>query len=156
MRAALGQLRQPGAADGAAGLGRLPALRDAVVAAGLPVAVTIEGTQLPLPRHVDHAAYRIVQESLTNVLKHASPDASAAVRIRYGTAALTLEVTDDGGDAGQAPAAGDGAPPGRPRGHGLAGMAERAAAVGGELTAGPRPGGGFAVTARLPLGGGNP
>ena len=173
-RAALGQLRQPGsdgqgpgqvgpgatAGNTAAGLGRLPALRDAVAAAGVPVTVRVEGNGRPLPAAADHAAYRIVQESLTNVLRHAGPGACAAVRIRYGAAALTLEVTDDGGpevtgDGASSVAArvANGEPPGRPRGHGLTGMSERATAAGGELTAGPRPGGGFAVTARLPFAG---
>ena len=173
-RVALGQLRQAGsagqdagqagpgatagtaagpgatAAVGAAGLGRLPALRDAVAAAGVPVTVQVEGTRRPLPGAADHAAYRIVQESLTNVLRHAGPGACAEVRIRYGAAALTLEVTDNGGSAAAAQAGG-GEAAGRPRGHGLTGMTERAAAAGGELTARRRPEGGFAVTARLPF-----
>jgi signal transduction histidine kinase len=144
----------PGTPAGTAGLGRLPALRDAVAAAGVPVTVTVEGTQQLLPGDVDHAAYRILQESLTNVLRHASPDASAWVWIRYGTELLTLEVTNDGTapdrpDSGAPPGPGSTPEPGH--GHGLAGMTERAEALGGELTAGPRPGGGFTVTARLPL-----
>jgi signal transduction histidine kinase len=95
---------------------------------------------------VDQAAYRILQESLTNVLRHAGPAARATVSLRYEPAALAIRVTDDGGrdgqTAGSLPAGG---------GHGLTGMAERAAAVGGEVTAGPRAeGGGFEVVARLP------
>jgi signal transduction histidine kinase len=153
MRVTLGQLRGGGAdVDGAetrtAGLDRLGSLSDAVRAAGAPVTVTIEGEPVPLPPDVDHAAYRILQESLTNVLRHAGPEASAAVCLRYAPGALTIQVTDDGADAGADPAGGRAGPAG---GHGLTGMAERAAAVGGELSAGPRADGGFEVTARLPV-----
>ena len=93
------------------------------------------------------SAYRIVQEALTNVLKHAG-SAHAEVSIGYVDDSVTIEVTDTG-TAEPAPLATAG-------GHGLAGMRERAAVFGGELRAGPRPGGGFAVLARLPLGGGLP
>jgi len=183
MRVTLGQLRGSGAsADparigpaevAAAGLDRLPALSEAVRAAGAPVTVTIEGEQVPLEPGVDHAAYRILQESLTNVLRHAGPQASAVVRLSYGPGTLTIEVTDDGtGPDSTAPgstapgstapgstAPGSTAPAGPEAsgapeaagGHGLTGMAERAAAVGGQLTAGPRPAGGFGVLACLPL-----
>ena len=145
MRVTLGQLRGSGAdVDGSetrtAGLDRLDSLTEAVRAAGAPVSVAIAGEPVPLPPAVDHAAYRILRESLTNVLRHAGPDASAAVRLRYAPGTLTIEVADDG--------AGDDGRPGH--GHGLTGMAERAAAVGGELRAGSRAGGGFEVTARLP------
>jgi signal transduction histidine kinase len=151
MRATLGQLRQ-GAADGGipvpqGGLDRLPALRDAVTAAGAPVTIAVEGDQRPLPPAVDEVAYRILQESLTNVLRHAGPAARATVRLCFEPAALGITVVDDGAGAATAAAAGDG--PGS--GHGLVGMAERAAAVGGEVTAGPRGEGGFEVSARLPL-----
>jgi len=146
MRATLGQLRQPASA----GLDRLETLRAAVVAAGLPLTVSVEGDEVPLPDAVGHAAYRILQESLTNVLKHAGRGACAAVRVCYGTAAITLEVTDDGGDTVERVAA-EREHQGSARGHGIEGMAERATAMGGELTAGPRPEGGFAVTAHLPL-----
>jgi signal transduction histidine kinase len=137
IRVTVGQLRDRGAqADvaeaRAAGLDRLDALADAVRAAGAPVSVTIEGEQQPLPPGVDHAAYRILQESLTNVLRHAGPDASAAIRLRYAGDALTIRVTNDGADR-----SGDSRPVSN--GHGLTGMAERAAAVGGRL-AGARPG----------------
>jgi signal transduction histidine kinase len=91
------------------------------------------------------SAYRIVQEALTNVLKHAGP-ARADVTIGCTGEAVTIEVTDNG--------IGQTSPPTPAAGHGLAGMRERAAAFGGELAAGPRPGGGFAVRARLPLDGG--
>jgi signal transduction histidine kinase len=148
MRATLGQLRGGGdAVDGAetrtGGLDRLAALSDAVRAAGAPVSVTVEGSQEPLPPAVDHAAYRILQESLTNVLRHAGPAASASVRLSYAPGALTIQVTDDG------PAGQGGSAPGT--GHGLTGMGERAAAVGGQLSAGQRQDGGFEVVARLPF-----
>jgi len=158
MRVTLGQLRGNGAGVGpaqvdtaevrTAGLDRLPALSEAVRAAGAPVTVTIEGEQVPLEPGVDHAAYRILQESLTNVLRHAGPQASAAVRLSYGPGTLSIEVTDDGaGPAREINGTPGGHPPG---GHGLTGMAERAAAVGGQLTAGPHPAGGFGVLATLP------
>jgi signal transduction histidine kinase len=150
MRATLGQLRQ-GTGNGAiqgtpGGLDRLPALRDAVTAAGAPVTIAVEGERRPLPPSVDDVAYRIVQESLTNVLRHAGPAARATVRLCYEPAALGISVVDDGTGASAAP---DG--DGLGAGHGLTGMAERAAAVGGEVTAGPRGEGGFEVSARLPL-----
>jgi signal transduction histidine kinase len=151
MRATLGQLRQ-GSENGAiqpapGGLDRLPALQDAVTAAGAPVTIAVEGDQRQLPASVDEVAYRIVQESLTNVLRHAGPAARATVRLCYEPTALGITVIDDG--AGAATAAPDG--DGLSAGHGLTGMAERAAAVGGQVTAGPRGAGGFEVSARLPL-----
>jgi signal transduction histidine kinase len=170
MRATLGQLRDGTGAGGPAGPGgldRLPALRDAVTAAGAPVTVEVEGEQRPLPAAVDQAAYRILQESLTNVLRHAGQAARATVSLRYEPAALAIRVTDDGGDGREAAGPGrrgpgsggagtvaadtvaEGAPAGG--GHGLTGMSERAAAVGGEVTAGPRTEGGFEVVARLPF-----
>lgn len=149
MRATLGQLRQ-GSTDGGisvtpGGLDRLPALRDAVAAAGAPVTIAVDGDQRPLPPAIDEVAYRILQESLTNVLRHAGPAARATVRLCYEPAALGISVVDDG--TGTAAADGDGVGPG----HGLTGMAERAAAVGGRVTAGPRGDGGFEVSATLPL-----
>ncbi len=163
IRVTLGQLRGgqgPGDGPRRAGLDRLDALADAVRAAGAPVCVTVEGSRCPLPPAVDHAAYRILQESLTNVLRHAGPRASAQIRLCYGPAALTIRVTDDGPapSAGGTVPPGDGtAPPGdgagRAGGHGLTGMAERAAAVGGRVSAGRRDGGGFGVLAELPLAG---
>jgi signal transduction histidine kinase len=147
MRATLGQLRE-GTRDAGGqvvtgGLDRLPGLRDAVTAAGAPVTIAVEGEQRPLPPRVDEVAYRILQESLTNVLRHAGPAAKATVRLCYEPAALGIHVTDDGTAAPGANGIGDG--------HGLIGMAERAAAVGGTITAGPREDGGFEVSARLPL-----
>jgi signal transduction histidine kinase len=154
MRHTLGQLRGGGRdvdaeAVRTAGLDRLGTLAEAVRAAGAPVAVHVEGSPAPLPPEVDHAAYRILQESLTNVLRHAGPQASATVRVCYAPGVLTLRVTDNGTGA----ADGNGSAPGRPAGagHGIAGMAERAAAVGGDVRAGPRPEGGFAVLAHLPI-----
>jgi signal transduction histidine kinase len=122
------------------GLDALPALADSVGRAGLPVRVHVEGEAVPLPRAVDLSAYRIVQEGLTNSLKHARASA-ADVTIRYGADEVELEVADDG--AG--PSGSDG------RGHGLVGVGERVKIYGGEMTAGPGPDGGFVLTARLPL-----
>jgi len=184
MRSVLGQLRRseadaPGVPEvsgvpgvpgvpGRTGLGRLGALREAVTAAGAPVTVTVEGERRPLPADADHSAYRILQESLTNVLRHAGPGTAAHVCLRYQPDALTITVTDDGppgsngasgGAAEDSVALGDGvaaeggvAAGGHPAGgHGIDGMRERAASVGGELTAGPLPGGGFQVRAMLPV-----
>jgi signal transduction histidine kinase len=124
-------------------IGELGTLAASVRAAGLPVNLVIDGNLAALPAVVDVSVYRIVQEALTNVLKHAGP-ARAEVTIGRERDTVTIEVTDDG--TGQY---GNGSPG---RGHGLAGMRERAAVLGGELVAGPRPGGGFTVRARLPLG----
>jgi signal transduction histidine kinase len=111
MRSVLGQLRgdpgaQPAADDGALGLSRLPELRDAITAAGSPVTVTVEGEQAVLPSAADHAAYRILQESLTNVLKHAAPGTPADVRLCYEPGQLTITVSNEAGQA-SAPGAGD-------------------------------------------------
>ncbi|MFB9378186.1 sensor histidine kinase [Kineococcus gynurae] len=114
-----------------------------VRASGLPVTLQEEGSRHDLPPAVGLAAYRIVQESLTNVLKHAGPAASARVRLDWGPDALDLHVEDDGRGAGTLAASGGG-------GQGLIGMAERARLHGGTLEARPRPGGGFSVRARLP------
>jgi signal transduction histidine kinase len=124
------------------GIGELDALAAGVRAAGLPVNLTIDGDIAATSAAVDVSVYRIVQEALTNVLKHAGP-ASADVAIGCSDDAVTIEVTDNGnGQPGNQALA---------SGHGLAGMRERVAVFGGELAAGPRPGGGFAVRARLPL-----
>jgi signal transduction histidine kinase len=149
MRRLLGVLRQPGEQLGRPelapqpGVAELAALAEGVRAAGLPVVLAVDGDPAGLPAAVDISAYRIVQEALTNVLKHAG-QASAQVRVRCGADEVLIAVTDDG--AGPQPGGPGGA------GHGLAGMRERVALFGGELTAGARPGGGFAVRARLPLG----
>jgi signal transduction histidine kinase len=159
MRATLGQLRQgtPGGDPqaSAGGLDRLPALADAVTAAGAPVTVEVSGEQRPLPPDVDQAAYRILQESLTNVLRHAGQTAHATVWLGFGPDALAIRVCDDGGPVAGAAADATGAGgAGRTTGgHGLTGMVERAAAVGGQVTAGPRVDGGFEVSALLPLAG---
>jgi signal transduction histidine kinase len=149
-RRLLGVLRDPDEETGLApqpGIGDLDALAASVQAAGLPVNLVISGDRAALPAAVNVSVYRIVQEALTNVLKHAGP-ARADVRIGCAEEAVTIEVTDDGtGEPGQqAPV----------DGHGLAGMRERAAVFGGELAAGPRVGGGYAVRARLPLRDGRP
>jgi signal transduction histidine kinase len=124
----------------APGLEALDALVARTSAAGLPVTVEVVGTARPLPAAVGLAAYRIVQEALTNVTRHAGP-ATATVRLAYAAQELTVEVTDDGTGAEDTSGSGQG----------LLGMAERAAAIGGEVDAGPRPGGGFRVVARLPV-----
>jgi signal transduction histidine kinase len=143
MRRLLGVLRTAG--DQAAlapvpGLGELRELLDQARAAGLAVTYTLSGTPRELPEGAELAAYRVVQESLTNTRKHAGLAASAAVTLRYEPDGLVLEVTDDG----IATATGDSG------GHGLAGMRERIAMYGGTVEAGPQPDGGFRVLARLP------
>jgi len=122
------------------GLGDLEQLVRNVRDAGLPVEVRIEGTPSALPPPLDLSAFRIVQEALTNALKHAGP-ARADVTIRYQRATVELEVRDDGAGSSN----------GGSTGHGLIGMRERVAMFGGELEAGRRGGGGFSVRARLPL-----
>ena len=129
------------------GLSHVDSLAAQVSEAGLPVEVTVEGTPVTLPSSVDLSAYRIIQEALTNVLKHAGP-AHASVKMRYGSDFLELDITDDGRGA-----AGDRAGDAK-GGRGLIGMRERVGLFGGELSVGPRPEGGFRVHARLPLGGG--
>jgi signal transduction histidine kinase len=145
-RRLLGVLRDSQEDDGLApqpGIGDLAALADSVRAAGVPVSLAVDDDHGELPAAVGVSAYRIVQEALTNVLKHAGP-ARADVTIGCAGGAVMIEVTDDG----------PGTPAGglRVGGQGLAGMHERVAVFGGELQVGPRPGGGFAVRARLPLG----
>ena len=145
-RRLLGVLRESSEQTGLApqpGVGELDVLADSVRAAGLPVNLVIKGEPAALPAAVDVSVYRIVQEALTNVLKHAGP-ARADVTIGCADEEVTIEITDDG--------TGDPRDGTRASGHGLAGMHERVAIFGGELHAGPRPGGGFAVRARLPLG----
>jgi signal transduction histidine kinase len=127
------------------GLANLDSLLTEVGKAGLAVRVRVKGTPLQLPAGVDLSAYRIVQEALTNVVKHAGP-AHAQVTIGYRDQDVTVEIVDDG--RGAVPPASDGR---AGTGHGLTGMRERVAAFNGELQVGPRPGGGFRVVARLPL-----
>jgi signal transduction histidine kinase len=149
LRRLLGVLRQEGEPQGdlapVPGLADLDALLAEVAKAGLGVRLRVEGTPSPLPAGVDLSAYRIVQEALTNVVKHAGP-ARAQVVVGYRDHEVTVEVTDDG--RGAVPPASDGRVG---SGHGLIGMRERVQAFGGDLQVGPRPGGGFRVAARLPL-----
>ncbi len=152
----LGALRDSAAPLAPApGVARLDELAARARSAGFAVSVAASGEVRSLPASVDAAAYRIVQEALTNTVRH-SGGRAASVRLRYGDGDLVIEVDDDGpGGNG-----GTGSPPmrgvtgrsasGDKTGNGLAGMAERARALGGTLHAGPRPGGGFRVLARLP------
>ena len=134
--------RQP-----APGLAQLDLLVDTAARAGVPTTATIEGTARPLPAAVDLAAYRIIQESLTNVIRHAGR-ASARVTVAYQPDRVVIEVSDNGrGAAMQSDSNG------WQEGHGVAGMRERAVAVDGELDAGPQPGRGFRVRASLPTNG---
>lgn len=127
------------------GLTRLPELVERVRATGLDVRLTVTGDDRALPAGIDFSAYRIVQEALTNTLKHGHA-ATARVNLRFGERMLDVEIVDDGTAAARADAH-------TGRGHGLIGMRERAAVFGGELQAGPRSGGGFAVRASIPLDG---
>jgi signal transduction histidine kinase len=146
MRRALGILRDPERSGPALaplpGLGQLPALLDQVRAAGLPVELTVKGTPRSLATTIDLSLYRIVQEALTNALKHARA-ASAEVVVCYGDHDIKVEVTDDGRGP---PTSAD-----RPQGAGTIGMQERVALFDGELRVGPRPQGGYAVQVCLPL-----
>jgi signal transduction histidine kinase len=126
---------QPGLAD-------LHRLVDHTRKAGLPVDVVMTGNARPLPPGPDLCAYRVVQESLTNILKHAGP-ATARIALDYGEQTFTLSVTDDGAPSATGPPS--------PDSHGIRGMRERAELYGGVLTAGPRDPRGFAVTLRLPI-----
>jgi signal transduction histidine kinase len=119
----------------------LGTLVEQVGAAGLPVQLAIEGEPRDLPPGVDLSAFRIVQEALTNTLRHAGP-AHARVVLRYRTDELEIEISDDGPGTGEGPGPG----------YGLVGMRERVSVYGGELQAGSRPGGGYALRVRLPLG----
>jgi signal transduction histidine kinase len=146
MRRALGILRDTQASGAALaplpGLGQLPSLLDQLREAGLPAEVTMEGTPRPLATSIDLSLYRIVQEALTNALKHARAT-HAEVVVHYSADDIQVEVTDDG--RGPSPSAG------RSDGVGTVGMRERVALFGGELQVGPRPQGGYRVRVRLPL-----
>jgi signal transduction histidine kinase len=120
-------------------LAQLDELIDQVRAAGLQVVLHVDGEPRPLPAALELSAYRIVQEALTNTLKHAHAS-RADVALRYRAEALDVEIRDDGTGNGDAPAGG----------HGLIGMRERVGIFGGSLDAGPVPGGGFAIAARFP------
>jgi signal transduction histidine kinase len=146
MRRLLGAMRRDG--DGLElapqpGLDGLDSLLEDVGRAGLPVRLRVDGDPVPLPRAIDLSAYRIVQEGLTNALKHAHAS-HADVTVQYASEAVQLEVRDDGVGV----TASDGL------GHGLVGVGERVKIYGGEMTAGAAQGGGFVLSARLPLEGG--
>jgi signal transduction histidine kinase len=149
LRAILNVLRQADDADPTQptpGTAQLENLIAGARRAGLETTFTVTGEPVPLPTTVDLAAYRIVQESLTNAIRHAGP-ATAAVSLGYHPGELRIDVTDTGRGQPTGTAAGQSG------GHGLAGMRERAATVGGTVATGPGPGGGYRVAARLPLGG---
>ncbi|WP_411100178.1 sensor histidine kinase [Streptomyces sp. x-45] len=148
LKATLGLLRQDDRPKGAGlepapGLARLPELIDSYRTAGLEVVVHQEGVRRPLTPGVDLTAYRIVQEALTNVAKHA-PERAAHVGFTYANSRLLITVSNDG------PATAT-TVNGTSGGFGLRGMRERAQSIGGDLCAGPRPEGGFEVTTALPL-----
>jgi signal transduction histidine kinase len=150
MRRLVGVLREPTTPGHAPqpGLDDLEELAATMRAAGLPARLTVTGPPVPLPPGAQLALYRITQEALTNTLKHA-PGATAQVRLAYRPGQVELEVTDDGRPDG-IPAGGEPAGP-RGDGHGIAGMRERAGAFGGQVSAGPRPGGGWRVRTVLRL-----
>ena len=144
LRHLLGVLRPPIADDGTSpqpGLADLDRLVAQMRAAGHDVELTTEGALGDLPARVELSAYRIVQESLTNVVKHAGPGARASVRVAHDGGWLSVDVTDDGSGATVLPGAG----------HGVVGMRERASLLGGSLDVGSGDGGGFRVRARLPV-----
>jgi signal transduction histidine kinase len=143
MRRMVGVLRQPEEAPALApqpSLEHLGKLVEQAREAGLPVELRVEGHAVQLPAGVDLTAYRLVQEGLTNAVKHARAQ-RAEVVVRYGDGQVEVTVSDDGLGGG----GGDGG------GHGLVGMRERIAVYGGKLEAGPRPGGGYSLHALLPL-----
>jgi signal transduction histidine kinase len=143
MRRLVGVLRRPEEAPALApqpSLEHIEKLVAHVRESGLPVELRVEGEPAQLPAGVDLTAYRLVQEGLTNALKHARAD-QALVLVRYGDGEIELEVADNGTGGGD----------GSGGGHGLVGMRERVAVYGGELEAAPRPEGGFRLKARLPL-----
>jgi signal transduction histidine kinase len=140
LRYFLGVLDPVDDAERAPAIGRLGDLVESMRSAGQPVELTEEGERRPMTSGAELAAYRVVQEALTNALKHA-PGRPTAVRIRYGIADVDIEVSNEGSAL-----AGTGS------GRGLAGMRERVSVVGGELHVGGRPDGGFTVRARIPVG----
>nr|WP_255523753.1 sensor histidine kinase [Terrabacter sp. MAHUQ-38] len=143
-RRLVGVLRDPESGAELAPTGGVDQLGDLVAgvrAAGVPVSLTVRGAERGRPMGLDLAAYRVVQESLTNVIKHAGPGARAVVDVEQGAGLLRIRVTDDGVGARSRD---DG------HGHGLHGMRERVAVHGGTLTAGPGAGGGFEVLATMP------
>lgn len=146
LKATVGLLRQPkdtnSPLEPAPGLGQLPELTAAFASSGLDVEVTVDGEEQPLSPSVDLTAFRIVQEALTNITKHATTDA-AHVRLTYGDDRLTITVINDAGSATPIP--------NPSKGFGLVGMRERAQSAGGHFHAGPHSGGGFTVTTTLPI-----
>ncbi|WP_241661468.1 sensor histidine kinase [Thermomonospora catenispora] len=145
MRRLLGVLREgddAGSYRPQPGVAQLNDLVEQIRESGLPLDFRVEGVPVELPPGMQLTVFRIVQESLTNIVKHAGPRATAQVRLHYGDEAIQVTVTDDGRGA---------AAPDDGMGHGLVGMRERAAVYGGTVRAGPRAGGGFEVVARLPL-----
>ncbi|MER7210190.1 sensor histidine kinase [Streptosporangium sp. NPDC000239] len=148
MRNIVGVLRtdaSPAERNPQPGVAEIPALVDQMREAGLRAQLWVEGTPGTLPPGVDLAAYRLVQEALTNSLRHAGPTARAWVTVRHEHGQLAVEVEDDGRGLD------GGAAPGEGSGHGLVGIRERVALYGGVLRIGPRPEGGFEVNARFPL-----
>ena len=151
MRALLGVLRNEGTSGAGSGAGLIPApgladlktLADRTGEAGVRVDLDIHGDRPPLPAGLDLAAYRVIQEAITNVIKHAATD-RCRVAVGYADEFLDLEVTDNGTGAARSM-------PGPGTGHGITGMRERVGMYGGEFTATARPGGGFRVSARFPL-----
>ncbi len=144
LRHLLGVLRPETEMDGLGpqpGLADVPRLVQHLREAGLDVSLTMDSLQTDLPARVDLSTYRIVQEALTNVLKHAGPSVWTEVRLSTDNHGVTIEVLDNGHGATILPESG----------HGIAGMHERAQLLGGNLDAGPRPGGGFQVVAHLPI-----
>ena len=151
MRRLLGVLRQEGEPRGslapAPGLADLASLVGQVQDAGLRVWINVDGQRGPVPPGIDLSAYRIIQEALTNVIKHAAVS-SANITISYRPDSVTVEITDQGPRVPGAPQV----PPARTgSGHGIIGMRERVAVFGGEFTAGPGPDGGFRVRACFPI-----
>jgi signal transduction histidine kinase len=152
LRTTLSVLRSDEEDGDSSGLGQLAGLVARARAAGLPVTVTVTGAERVLPAEVDQAAYRIVQEALTNVSRHAG-GARASVHLHYTAQSLSVQVDDDGAGTGNGAGTGAGTGGGsRPAGLGLGiiGMRERVTALGGRLQAGPRDSGGFRVRAELP------
>jgi signal transduction histidine kinase len=147
MRRMVGVLRRPEEAPALApqpSLDHVSRLVEQAREAGLPVELRIEGEAMQLPAGVDLTAYRLVQEGLTNVVKHAQAT-RAEVLVNYGESYLEVTVRDDGSGVGNGGGGGGGG------GHGLVGMRERVSVYGGELDAGPQPGGGYRLRAKLPL-----
>ena len=145
LRHLMGVLRPEAEVDGLGpqpGLADVPRLVEHLGEAGLDVSLTMDGIQTDLPARVDLSTYRIVQEALTNVLKHAGPNARTEVRLSTDSYGVAIEVLDNGHGATILPGSG----------HGIVGMRERALLLDGRLDAGPRPGGGFQVVAHLPIG----